>query len=122
MLTDSDRQAIARARAIAAAKDNDACDDAVANATYWFEREVRQYPAVDLDLNVLEARADRIVPMAGRESPGYPAHEVSVALAEKLGRELVELSGGHPGFLSKPAEFARELIQVLTRTGYDPGP
>lgn len=55
--------------------------------------------------------------IAGPESRGYPAHDVSVAVAEKLGRDGIELPGGHIGFLSKPAEFAREFIQVLARTG-----
>src|SRR3546814_14413477 len=79
------------------------------NATYWFEHELRQYPAVDLDLDALKVHADRIVLMAGRESRGYPAHEVSVELANKLGRELIELHGGHIGFVTRPAEFAREF-------------
>src|SRR3546814_2100127 len=60
------------------------------NATYWFEHELRQYPAVDLDLDALKVHADRIVLMAGRESRGYPAHEVSVELANKqIGRAHV---------------------------------
>jgi hypothetical protein len=33
-----------------------------ANAAYWFEHELRQCPAVELDLDALTARADRIVP------------------------------------------------------------
>ncbi|MFC0109344.1 hypothetical protein [Kibdelosporangium aridum] len=33
-----------------------------ANAAYSFEHELRRYPAVDLDLDALIARADRIVP------------------------------------------------------------
>src|SRR3546814_6948582 len=57
------------------------------NATYWFEHELRQYPAVDLDLDALKVHADRIVLMAGRESRGYPAHEVSVEMANKLRSE-----------------------------------
>jgi pimeloyl-ACP methyl ester carboxylesterase len=91
-----------------------------ANATYWFEHELRQYPAADLDLNALNARADRIVPAAGRESRGRPAHEVSVELAGKLGRDLVELPGGHIGFVTHPAQFARELVQALARAGHGP--
>lgn len=93
-----------------------------ANATYWFERELRQYPAVGLDLDALKAHADRIVPMAGRESRGYPTHEVSLALAKKLNRDLIELPGGHIGFVTQPAEFAREFVQVLARTGHGPKP
>ena len=91
-----------------------------ANATYWFEHELRQYPAADLDLNALNARADQIVPAAGRESRGQPAHEASVDLATKLCRDLVELPGGHIGFVTHPAQFARELVQALDRAGHGP--
>ena len=75
-----------------------------ANAIYWFEHELREYPAVNLDLDVLGARYDRIVPMAGRESRGYPCYEVNVELGKKLGRKLIELPGGHIGFLTHTAE------------------
>ena len=102
-----DRQAMARAR------DPRDGEYALANATYWFEHELRQYPAVDLDLGALEARADRIVPVAGRESRGYPCYEVSVALGKRLGRDVIELPGGHVGYVVRPAEFAREVLDAL---------
>ena len=88
-----------------------------ANATYWFERELRQYPAVDLDLDRLKVHADRIMPAAGRESRGYPCYEVNVELGRKLGRDVIELPGGHTGYGAQPAEFAREFRQALARTG-----
>jgi pimeloyl-ACP methyl ester carboxylesterase len=91
-----------------------------ANATYWFERELRQYPAVDLDLDALQAHADRIVPAAGRESRGYPCYEVNAELGKKLGRDLIELPGGHTGYGTQPAEFAREFVHALARTGHGP--
>jgi pimeloyl-ACP methyl ester carboxylesterase len=93
-----------------------------ANAIYWFEHELRQYPAVDLDLDALKVHADRIVPMAGRESRGYPTYDVNVELAKKLGRAVIELPGGHIGFVTQPAEFARECVQALARTGHGPKP
>jgi acetyltransferase/esterase len=86
-----------------------------ANAIYWFEHELRQYPAVYLDLEALKVRSDRIVPMAGRESRGYPCYEVNVELGKKLGCKVIELPGGHIGFLTHPAEFARELLLALPR-------
>lgn len=85
------------------------------NATYWFEYELRQYPAVDLDLAALKSHADRIVLMAGRESRGYPTYEVNVELAKRLGRDLIELPGGHIGFVTQPVEFAREFVKALAR-------
>ncbi len=82
--------------------------------------ELRQYSAVDLDLDALTAHADRIVPVAGRESLGYPIYEVNVELGKKLGRDLIELPGGHVGYATQPAEFAREFVQALARTGHGP--
>jgi acetyltransferase/esterase len=91
-----------------------------ANATYWFEHELRQYPAVDLDLDALNAHADRIVLGAGRESRGYPCYEVNVELGKKLGRDVIELPGGHTGYGAHPAEFARACVHTLARTGHGP--
>jgi hypothetical protein len=92
-----------------------------ANATYWFEHELRQYPAVDLDLDALTAQADRIVLAVGKETRGYPVHEANVELGKKLGREVIELPGGHTGVHSYPAEFAFEIVHALAvraiRTG-----
>ena len=104
---ESDRQAMARAPKN---------EYTLANATYWFEHELRQYPAVDLDIDTLKAHADRIMLIAGRESRGYPTYEVNVELGKKLGRELIELPGGHVGLLTQPAEFAREFLQTLAWT------
>jgi acetyltransferase/esterase len=110
----SDQQAMARAM------DPKNSESTLANATYWFEHELRQYPAVDLELDVLKAHADRIVLAGGRESRGYPAHEVSVELGKRLGRDVIGLPGGHVGCVTQPAEFARELVQALGRTGRGP--
>jgi len=110
----SDRQVMARAR------DPKHSVYILANATYWFEHELRQYPAVDLDLDALDAHAGRIVLVAGRESRGYPAYEVNVALGKKLGRDVIELPGGHVGYVTQPAAFAREVVQALARTGHGP--
>ena len=107
---ESDRQVMARAR------DSKNSEYVLANAAYWFEHELRQYPAVDLDLNALKAHADRIVLVAGRESRGHPCYEVYVELGKKLGRAVIELPGGHVGYVAQPAEFAHELVQALVRT------
>ena len=109
---ESDRQVMAGAR------DSKNSEYVLANATYWFEHELRQYPAVDLDLDALKAHADRIVPVAGRESRGHPCYEVNVELGKKLGRDVIELPGGHVGYVAQPAEFAHELVQALARTGH----
>ena len=86
-----------------------------ANARYWFEHELRQYPAVELNLEALARYAGRIALTVGREARGYSAHEVNVVLGRKLGREVIELPGGHVGCFSHAEAFARELVQALGR-------
>jgi acetyltransferase/esterase len=108
---ETDRQAMARAPAN---------ESTLANARYWFEHELRQYPDVALDIDVLRPHAGRIVLTAGRESRGSVTQRVSVELGKRLGLDLIELPGGHVGFLSHPAEFARELLRALARTRRGP--
>jgi pimeloyl-ACP methyl ester carboxylesterase len=84
-----------------------------ANATYWFEHELRQYPAVELEIDALAVHAERILPAVGREASGYPAHDATLVLGQKLGRDVVELPGGHVGCIAHPVEFAQELVQAL---------
>lgn len=91
-----------------------------ANATYWFEHELRQYSTADLDLDALTVHADRIVPVVGRESRGYPTYRVNVELGKRLSRDVIELPGGHAGYVAQPAEFARELMQALAGTAHGP--
>jgi pimeloyl-ACP methyl ester carboxylesterase len=84
-----------------------------ANAGFWLEHELRQYPAVDLDLDILRSRAGRIVPAAGQTSAGYPCQRASVALAATIGRAVADLPGGHIGFLTDTAAFAERLYGLL---------
>lgn len=104
----SDRQVLA-----ARARDGGEGKYAAANAAYWFEHELRQYPAVELDVNALRAHADRIQLLGGRESRGRPAYQVNVQLGTKLGQDVLELPGGHLSCLAHPAEFADELVRAL---------
>ncbi|WP_433436590.1 alpha/beta fold hydrolase [Nonomuraea sp. CA-141351] len=87
-----------------------------ANAAYWFEHELRQYPPVALDLTALAAHADRIVPAAGRASQGYPCYQAAVGLARYLAKDVVELPGGHIGFVTDASRFAAELARLLAGT------
>jgi pimeloyl-ACP methyl ester carboxylesterase len=85
-----------------------------ANLAYWFEHELRQYPATHPDLQPLHAHAERIVPAAGRDSPGYPCRQATEELASQLDRQLLDLPGGHVGCIAQPANFAAELLQALS--------
>lgn len=82
---------------------------------YWFEHELRQYCAVELDVDTLKANAGRIAVAAGQGSRGYPLHELCGNLAQKLGQSPAELPGAHTGYATRAAEFARALVELLAR-------
>jgi pimeloyl-ACP methyl ester carboxylesterase len=109
VLTESDRQALARAMATASG----ASASAMTNTQYWVEHELRQYPTVDLDLDALKVLGDRIVPTVGRDSFGFPAHDATEELARRLGRHVSVMPGGHLGFLSEPVDFAGALLRCI---------
>jgi pimeloyl-ACP methyl ester carboxylesterase len=50
---------------------------------------------------------------AGRDSCGHLTYRCAQALAQKLGIEVVELTGGHIGCVTHPAEFATALLDSL---------
>jgi len=84
-----------------------------ANTSYWFEHELRQYPAAELDLKTLAVYAPRIVPASGRLSCGHPAYQATAELSRTLNRPMIELPGGHTGPASHATDFARGLVVAL---------
>ena len=85
----------------------------LSNTRYWMEHELRQYPRVELDLAALAAHAERIVLAGGRDAQDQLPYQPNRVLAQQLGRDIVNLPGGHLGFVSYPTEFAKELIDAL---------
>jgi acetyltransferase/esterase len=86
----------------------------LANATYWMEHELRQYPRTELDLTKLSGYAERIVLAGGRDSHDQMTYQPNKVLASQLGCDIIDFPGGHLGFLSFPAEFAKDLVNVLS--------
>jgi pimeloyl-ACP methyl ester carboxylesterase len=86
-----------------------------ANAAYWMEHELRQYPRIELDLAVLATHTSQMVFVGGRDAQNKVSYQSSKALASALGRDLVDVPGGHVGFMAYPTEFAAALIDALSR-------
>jgi pimeloyl-ACP methyl ester carboxylesterase len=84
------------------------------NARYWMEHELRQYPRFELDLAKLSAHAEQIVLAGGRDSHDQMTYQPNKVLAQQLGCDIVDFPGGHLGFLSLPAAFAKVLVNALT--------
>jgi pimeloyl-ACP methyl ester carboxylesterase len=86
---------------------------------FFFEHEFRQYPAYVPDFDALTLVASQIVPAGGKQSRLANAmpYRPAVNLAKLIGRELVEFSGGHVGYVMVPSEFAAQLRVSLAREG-----
>lgn len=89
------------------------------NQLFWFEYEMREYPAVLPDLAALRAVAGQLVLAGGDTSrDGFP-YRPNLILAARLGVPVVHFPGGHVGYVTHPVEFAAMLPAVLggTRAG-----
>ncbi len=85
------------------------------NATYWMEHELRQYPRVEFDLDTLAAHNRQLMLAGGHDSHEQMTYQPGKVLAQKLGLDIVDLPGGHLGFMAYPVEFAGELLQALSK-------
>ncbi len=83
------------------------------NAAYWMEHELRQYPRFELDLDALAAHTRRLMLACGRDSQNQMTCQPNKVLARRLGLDIVDLPGGHLGFMFSPTEFAKELMNAL---------
>ena len=88
-----------------------------ANMAYWFEHELRQYPATRFDIGAIKAQADRLALVAGDEMRGYPTFEITEAMAREFDKAMTILPGGHVGYATKPEPFAMALAQILETHG-----
>lgn len=86
-----------------------------ANFPYYLEHVLCQFTGHVPDLEALAAVSERLVPAGGRESHGLLLYRPAVALAERLGSEVVDFPGGHTGLGEYPAEFTEVLRQTLLR-------
>ncbi len=90
----------------------------LSNAEYWMEHELRQYPRAEFDLTALTAHAEQIVLAGGRDSHNQMTYQPNKVLAQQLGSDVVDLPGGHLGFLPYPAAFAAALMNALGGTSW----
>jgi hypothetical protein len=65
------------------------------------------------DFSSLEAAPARLIVAGGTASKGEFPQRTAVALAERLGTQLMDFPGGHAGFVSEPKEFAAVLQRAL---------
>ena len=85
------------------------------NSMYWFEREFMAYPNAEFDVDEeLRPQKVKLVLVNGEES-NKEAYQfrANVALAERLGLEVLLFPGAHVGHATNPVGFAARLAEVL---------
>jgi pimeloyl-ACP methyl ester carboxylesterase len=88
-------------------------DEIRANALFWFEFELRQYPSSDLDLPALIKNKEKFVPAAGIDSGMGPGVAPILAIAGAMEREVVRVVGGHIGYLTQPDKWATNFLKAF---------
>ncbi|APU15533.1 MULTISPECIES: alpha/beta fold hydrolase [Actinoalloteichus] len=88
------------------------------NQLFWFEHEIRTYPAFLPDIEALRTFSDRLILAGGTTAREHFPYLPNVELAGRLGTEIMHFPGGHVGYVTHPDEFAAMLGSVLdARTG-----
>jgi len=87
------------------------------NQVFWFEHELRTFPAVVPDIAALACLSDRLVLAGGSTSREHHPYRPNTVLADRLGADVVDFPGGHVGYVTHPIEFADTLARVLTAGG-----
>lgn len=83
------------------------------NQVFWFEHELRTYPAFRPDITALKSVSDRLVFAGGNMTREHFSCLPNTVLAEKVGNEIAEFPGGHVGHVTHPIEYADTLDGVL---------
>jgi pimeloyl-ACP methyl ester carboxylesterase len=82
-----------------------------ANMAFCVAYELRSFMRYRPDLEALGG--GKLTPAYGAESGSEFCRRTTQALAERLGAETAGFPGGHAGYLTHPAEFAKTLYDVL---------
>jgi pimeloyl-ACP methyl ester carboxylesterase len=86
-----------------------------ANALFWFEFELRQYPCTDLNMDGLIKLKEKLVPAAGTYSGMGVGVAPIAAIAGAVQKEILRLPGGHIGFVTQPEAWSRALVEGLKK-------
>lgn len=78
----------------------------------WFLYEIRQYTSSNITLEDFKPYLDRITLLNGTDSHGSFPQTVNDYIASELGLDIVEIPGGHLGYVQKPEGFAKVLLNT----------
>ncbi|MFI5712422.1 alpha/beta hydrolase [Kribbella sp. NPDC051620] len=85
-----------------------------ANSEVFYAHKLLPFTSYVPDVAALVELEDKFVPAVGSESSKVLPAEPILALADRVGWDVVAFPGGHGGYASDPFEFATLLHRVLT--------
>jgi pimeloyl-ACP methyl ester carboxylesterase len=83
------------------------------NVAFFLAHVARAVASYVPDLAALQASSSRVVIAGGEASGEQLAYRTAVALAARLGTQVVRFPGAHGGFTTHPEAFADTLHEVL---------
>ncbi|KAJ4244361.1 hypothetical protein NW762_014488 [Fusarium torreyae] len=88
-------------------------DEIRANCLFWFEFELRQYTSAPVDIEGLNRAQEKLILVAGDDSGDGPGVGPVSVIAGHTGKEVLRVPGGHLGYMTVPAVFAKRLWELL---------
>ncbi|KAA1039546.1 alpha/beta hydrolase [Macrococcus equipercicus] len=78
----------------------------------WMKYEIRQYTTSDITVDDLKQYKERITLLNGTDSTGSFPQDVNFYLEKEAGLKLVDIPGGHLGYIQKTSGFAATLKEL----------
>ncbi|MFZ8166172.1 alpha/beta hydrolase, partial [Staphylococcus aureus] len=79
---------------------------------FWSEFEIRQYTHSDITLDDFTKYNDKITLLNGTDSRGSFPQDVNFYINNETGIPIVDIPGGHLGYIQKPEGFADVLLNM----------
>ncbi|UDI77414.1 alpha/beta hydrolase [Staphylococcus taiwanensis] len=78
----------------------------------WFKYEIRQYTESDISIDDFKKHKDIITLLNGTASKGSFPQEVNFFISEETGIKIIDIPGGHLGYVQEPEGFAKVLLEM----------
>lgn len=93
-------------------EDNEAQKRQYERMLFWVEYEIRQYTHSDISLEDLSKHKDIVTLLNGTDSKGSFPQDVNFYIAEQTGIQILDIPGGHLGYVQKPEYFGKVLVEM----------
>ncbi|MCE4964263.1 alpha/beta fold hydrolase [Staphylococcus haemolyticus] len=78
----------------------------------WFKYEIRQYTESDISIDDFNKHKDIITLLNGLASKGSFPQEVNFFISEETGIKIIDIPGGHLGYVQDSEGFAKVLLEM----------